>query len=65
MNKNIQTTSTKCQYNIPDSNPKWWFSVEWYANTRHKPTAKKAVPIITCTYMLSITLAIVQTISSY
>ena len=50
MNKKIQTTSTKCQYKIPDSKPKWWFSVEWYAKTRHNPTAKNAVPIITCTY---------------
>jgi len=29
MNKKSQTTSTKCQYNIDDSSPKWWFSVEW------------------------------------
>jgi len=29
MYKTNQTTSTKCQYNIPDSKPKWWFSVEW------------------------------------
>jgi hypothetical protein len=27
--KNNHTTSTKCQYNIPLSNPKWWLSVEW------------------------------------
>ena len=33
---------------MADSNPKWWFSVKWYANKRQKPTAKKAVPIITC-----------------
>lgn len=43
MNKNNQTTYIKCQYKIPTYNPKWWL----YANTRHKPTAKKAVLIIT------------------
>jgi hypothetical protein len=51
-NKNNQTISTKCQYKIPASNPKWWLFVKWYANTRHKPTAKNAVPIITCTIIV-------------
>jgi hypothetical protein len=70
-NKNNHTTSTKCQYKIPASNPRWWLFVKWYASTRHRPTAKNAVPIITCTNMyrkssLSLTstsLDMVQTMS--
>ena len=26
-NKNNHTTSTKCQYKIPASNPRWWLFV--------------------------------------
>jgi hypothetical protein len=28
MYKNIQTTSTKCQYQSAASNPKWWFDAK-------------------------------------
>ena len=52
-NKNNHTTSTKCQYRIPASNPRWWLFVKWYANRRHRPTAKNAVPIITASIFTS------------
>ncbi len=48
MYKKSQTTSTKCQYKIPPSNPKWWLLVRWYAIILQKATPKKIVPIITC-----------------
>ena len=28
-NKKSHTMSTKCQYKMPDSKPKWWLFVEW------------------------------------
>jgi len=48
MYKKIHTTSTKCQYNIPASYPKWWCCVKWYLIKRRRPTDKNIVPIITC-----------------
>lgn len=46
MNRNNHTTSKKCQYKIPASNIRCWLFVKWYANRRHKPLSKNAVPII-------------------
>lgn len=36
--------STKCQYQIAISKPKWWSLVKWYAMWRNKQTTKKIVP---------------------
>ena len=42
-----QTTSTKCQYQAPASNPKWCSWVKWWLINLIKQTAKKQVPIKT------------------
>ena len=47
MNKNNQTTSTKCQYQAAASKPKWCFVVKWNFIYLNKQTVKKIVPIIT------------------
>lgn len=47
MYKNIHTISTKCQYIIEDSKPKWWVWVKWYNKPLHNPNNKKIEPIIT------------------
>jgi hypothetical protein len=47
MYKNSHTTSTKCQYQLEASNPKWWWRVNWQDINLAKQTAKKVVPIIT------------------
>ena len=47
MNKNNQTTSTKCQYQAADSKPKWWLLVKWFKTIRIKETHKATVPINT------------------
>ncbi len=47
MNKNSQTTSTKCQYQAAASNPKWWVLVKWFKLRRSKQINKNTVPIIT------------------
>lgn len=48
VNKTIQTTSTKCQYQAAASNPKWWFMENWFFIIRNRVVIKKIVPIITC-----------------
>lgn len=45
--KKIHTTSTKCQYQVAASNPKWWVYEKWNFICRIKQTPKKMVPIIT------------------
>jgi len=44
MNKNTQTTSTKCQYQIAASNPLWWCFVKWWLKILEKQTIKNVVP---------------------
>ena len=44
MNKKIQTTSTKCQYQDAASNPIWCCVVKCDLYERYKQTAKKTVP---------------------
>ncbi len=44
INKKIQTTSTKCQYQAPASKPKWCCRVKWYWVWRHRLVIKKMVP---------------------
>ena len=46
--KNNQTTSTKCQYQIDDSKPRWWSLENWLFICRINVTNKKILPIITC-----------------
>lgn len=71
MNRKSHTTSTKCQYNIADSKPRWWLSVRWYAIILIKPTNINIEPTITCTNcynntfnIISTAHAVVQTMSS-
>ena len=45
--KNIQTTSTKCQYQAAASNPKWCALKKWYLICLNKQTIKNTVPINT------------------
>lgn len=45
MNKNNQTTSTKCQYQMADSNPKWCLLVKWFNIILINETNKAIVPI--------------------
>ena len=47
INKNSQTTSTKCQYHAAASNPKWCDFVKWPKYPLNKQTDKKIVPTIT------------------
>ena len=47
INTKIQTTSTKCQYQIAASKPTWTLRVKWWKIKRTKHTNKKIVPIIT------------------
>ena len=47
-NKQIQTISTKCQYQIAKTKPKWWLTIKWLDNNRKKDTDKKITPTITC-----------------
>lgn len=47
MNKNNQTTSTKCQYQAAASNPKWWVEDKRFLLIRINVTNKNVVPIIT------------------
>ena len=51
--QNNQTTSTKCQYRIPDSTPTWCVFVTWYEYILIAPTNKNKVPIITCTISIN------------
>ena len=48
MNKNNQTTPTKCQYQAAASNPKWWFDDKCKVMCRNKRVVRNVVPIITC-----------------
>ena len=45
--KNNHTTSTKCQYHIANSKPKWCFIPKWPFHNLNKQYVKKHVPIIT------------------
>lgn len=45
--RNNQTISTKCQYQIAASYPKWWVVVKWCRMRRIRQIIKKEVPIIT------------------
>ena len=47
-NKNNQTTSTKCQYQIANSNPKWCLYTSSLLRVRTKHHVRNNVPIITC-----------------
>lgn len=44
MNKNNQTISTKCQYQILASNPKLWFIDKWLNIWRQRDVIKNNVP---------------------
>ena len=44
MYKNNHTTSTKCQYQQANSNPKWWLLEKLPFSKRKKQTIKKKVP---------------------
>ncbi len=48
MNKNNQTTSTKCQYHAAISNPMWWVWEIFFLIIFLKFTIKNVVPIMTC-----------------
>lgn len=48
MYKSNHTISTKCQYQIAASYPKWWVVVKWCWMSRSRQTIRKEVPIITC-----------------
>src|SRR6516162_5798314 len=47
VNRNSQTTSTKCQYQAAASNPKCRSGVKWPARARNQQTIRKQVPTIT------------------
>lgn len=47
-NRNNHTTSTKCQYQIAASYPKWWVVVKWKLINRPRQMIRNVVPIITC-----------------
>src|ERR1700752_5189531 len=47
VNKNNQTTSTKCQYQAAASKPKWRCGVNWPSLARNQHTIRKHVPTIT------------------
>lgn len=47
MYKNSQTTSTKCQYQIDISKPRWWVLENRFILKRRKEISKKIVPTIT------------------
>jgi len=47
INKNNQTTSTKCQYQAADSKPTWCSVVKWLKYNRTKQTEINKVPIKT------------------
>ncbi len=46
--RQIQTTSTKCQYHAAASNPKWCEVEKWFKQTRDKHTKRNDDPINTC-----------------
>jgi len=48
INKNNQTTSTKCQYHAAHSKPRCRKVVKWYFIKRIKQIKRKIVPMITC-----------------
>lgn len=48
INKQIHTTSTKCQYQAAASNPKWCSDENWYIIRRTVHKNKNTDPIITC-----------------
>lgn len=39
-NKQIRTISTKCQYHIAKTKPKWWFTIKWLDNSVKKKLIK-------------------------
>ena len=47
VNRNSQTTSTKCQYQAAASKPKWRSGVKWPARARNQQTIRKQVPTMT------------------
>lgn len=40
-NKQIQTISTKCQYHIAKTKPKWWLTIKWLDNSVKMKLIKK------------------------
>jgi len=46
--RNNQTTSTKCQYQIDISNPRWCVLEKIFILKRRKEINRKIVPTMTC-----------------
>ena len=48
VNSNSQTTSTKCQYQLAASKPKWFSGEKWPRMHRSNMTKRMTVPRVTC-----------------